>query len=153
MNICYSFEKIEMTSSVYLAGKWANRAELSKIADMLFNDHDIIIASTWTKRENGNTTPNSLGNDATRDIKEVCLADKLFVVMDDPKYAYRGTFSEIGCALGLDKPIVILCPGEGKQISTEKWEYSHYCMTNVFFWHPNIAHVKSIEEAVIELKK
>ena len=32
-------------------------------------------------------------------------------------------------------------------MSDNKWKFSHYCQTNVFYWHKNIQHSKDIYEA------
>lgn len=73
--------------------------------------------------------------------------------MNDEKYAYRGTFTELGCALGLEKPINIMCNGKVTYVNETSCTFSHYCMKNVFFWHKDIVHVDNIQDAVIELKK
>ena len=57
--------------------------------------------------------------------------------MDDADYSYRGTYTEIGCALGIGKPLHIVCPFE---------EGNTYLQTNVFYWHQDITHHKSWAE-------
>ena len=56
--------------------------------------------------------------------------------MFDKDYAYRGTFTELGCAIGRNKTIIIVCPGKD----------DYYCQTNCFYHHPLINHVESVEE-------
>jgi hypothetical protein len=74
-------------------------------------------------------------------------------VLDDDKYAYRGTFTEVGCAFGQNKSVVILCPGTSTKLSDDRYEYSHYCMTNVFFHHPNAIHATKFDQVVEILKE
>lgn len=126
-----------------------------------FNSRQFEICSTWIDRETGDNTSSAQAQDAYLDIKEVLESDVLVAIMDDPEYAYRGTFSEIGCALGANKPIIIFCPGivtgvisnnekdsskadePSKFDKTQRVNYSHKCMTNVFYHHPSIRHVKT----------
>ena len=93
--------------------------------------------------ENGINTPEEYAKDALRDTTEVAKADVLLAVMLDDKYAYRGTWTEIGTAIGLGKRIILVCTGlnEEKRISDERYEYPYQCMTNVFFWHQVIDYI------------
>lgn len=137
--------------SIYVAGAWYNRHELKKLMDRLASEHGFRITSTWPGRETGINTPDKLALDAKMDLEEVANADMVLAVMEDPKYAYRGTFTEIGYALGQNKRVFIVCPGTVKQLSDTKCEFSFDCMTNVFYWHPNVIHCATLEEAVSKL--
>ena len=61
---------------------------------------------------------------------------------------FKNPWFEIGVALALKKKIIIVCPGQETKISDIKYEYSHSCMGNVFFWHPGIIRVKTLDEGV-----
>lgn len=124
---------------IYLAGKWGDKIHISDIKNKLLDKgHDIV--STWIERETGEREPNTMGMHAETDINEVLDSDVLVCVMTDDKYAYRGTFTEIGCALGRDIPTVILSSaGES------------FCKTNVFFWHRSITHVSSVDDLLKHL--
>ena len=139
--------------SIYVAGKWGDRVELQKKMDRLRDEFQFNVLSGWVERENRINTPEDYSECSKLDIEEVSAADKLLVFMDDPKYAYRGTYCEIGCAIGLGKQVVIVTDAVATKINETTYDFSHYCMKNVFFWHPNITHVKTIEEAVKELRK
>jgi nucleoside 2-deoxyribosyltransferase len=136
---------------LYVAGGWKYREEIAQYAKRL-EDHGHYVVSTWAGREQGIRTPQAFEQHALADIDEVSNADVLVAVMTDPEYAYRGTFSEIGCALGLNKDIIIVCPNTGKQISDTKWEFDYHCQTNVFYWHPAIFHTKNLVETLEQLE-
>ncbi len=134
---------------LYIASGWPFRHSVAEINKQLrANGFDII--STWIEKENGISTPESFAADALRDTTEVNSADVLLAIMMNDKYSYRGTWTEIGCSIGLKKRIIIVCPGLGtqRQISDTCYEYSYYCMNNVFFWHPAIQRVKTIDDAI-----
>lgn len=133
--------------SVYVAGGWEFRVRLKLLMDTI-QEKGLTVTSKWIERENGVNTPEALASDANFDISEVCASDYVLAILDDTKYAYRGTFTEIGCALGAGKRVIIVCPGEGEKLSDTRYNYSHYCMTNVFYWHPSIVHVTTVEEAI-----
>lgn len=120
---------------IYLAGKWVDKAEIRKVMDDL-EAKGHTITHDWTSYETSDErTPEYLGNCAHNDIEGVRNAELVIVLMTDPKYPYRGSFTEIGAACALGKPVRIVCPfDEG------------YCRTNCFFWHQNITHYKSLDE-------
>ena len=132
--------------NIYLAGGWKFRADIAPIKLQL-ESKGYNVVSHWMERENGIVTPDDFQHNANMDIKEVIESNILVCIMTDSKYAYRGTFTEIGCALGQNMPIIIVCPGTKTKLSDNKWEFSHYCQYNVFYWHKNIQHSKDIYEA------
>lgn len=137
--------------SIYVAGGWEFRRQIANInADLRAQNFRVV--SGWIGRDAcGKKTPQDLASDAQFDIDEVTEANVLLAIMDDSKYAYRGTFTEIGCALGQKKTVIIVCPGMS-QITVENTSYPFYCMSNVFFWHPNIYRVNTVEEAISVIK-
>ena len=139
--------------AVYVAGGWAFRHKVKSVMDELRGNSLFRVISGWVERENGANSPDDLADDALHDIDEVTEAEVVLAVMDDPKYAYRGTFTEIGCALGQKKPVMILCPGTSEKKDDGSYSYSHYCQTNVFYHHKLVKHVSTVEEAVAELVK
>src|SRR6185437_4607139 len=102
---------------VYYAGKLSETKIINEVQKW-FEQKGHIITHDWTKNE-GVTDGKVLKEEeknlsrqksAGLDIDGVKNCDLLFVLMLDSKYAYRGTFTEIGCALGLGKKIIIVCP-------------------------------------------
>ena len=91
----------------------------------------------WLQVESSERTPEHFSSVAERDIKAIHSADLVIVILDDMKYAYRGTSTVIGAALGLDKPVILVCPDPSQS----------GVMTNVFCHHPFIYQVHSWEEA------
>lgn len=57
------------------------------------------ITHNWTKKHNFE----SRAEEARADVNGVKNADALIVFMNDPNYAYRGTWTEVGIALGSAK--------------------------------------------------
>jgi nucleoside 2-deoxyribosyltransferase len=120
---------------IYLAGKWADRANIRTIMDSL-EAKGHTITHDWTSHENENDrSPEYLKRCAHLDIEGVRNAELIIVLMTDPKYAYRGSFTEIGAAVALRKHVHIVCP-----------DPNAYCRTNCFFFHPLIIHHRQLSE-------
>ena len=141
---------METKVKVYVAGKWSDRKQLQLVMNDL-RDLGFDVISGWVEREDRAYTPEALGRCGKLDIDEVSECDVLLAVMNDPEYPYRGTYSEVGCALGLKKKVVVVCNGTS-ECKEDKYEFSHYCMRNVFYWHPSIVHVSTIDEAIAAMK-
>lgn len=105
---------------LYLAGKWGARDELRKKIDHL-RQMGIEITHDWTFNDPNNGKIQS----AVDDIHGIKNADFVVAVMDDPVYSYRGTFCEIGCALGLGKNVYIYSP-EPKKSEWYKVCFAHH---------------------------
>ena len=149
---------------IYVAGGWKFRTKIQEIMDLLNEYQEFEVISGWVGRENGDRSPNSLSRDAHFDFSEISQSDVVFVVMTDDKYAYRGSFTEIGYAIGIKRPVIIWCDGAIRSqtvvqdVVTEEQEsvdveYTHYCMSNVFFHHKEITRVDSLVKGIRELKK
>jgi nucleoside 2-deoxyribosyltransferase len=125
---------------IYLAGKWSDKEDITHKMSQLTNmGHKI--THDWTLNESVTREPSDLGKFAQLDIDGVLMADCFIGVMTDIKYAYRGTFTEIGCAIGTEKKIFIYCPDK-----------ESYCKTNCFFYHPSIVHFNTWEELIESIK-
>jgi nucleoside 2-deoxyribosyltransferase len=159
---------------IYVAGGWKFRNQIKEVMELLdeykeggnpVSDHrPFKVISGWITRENGDSSPQALANDAYFDFKEIQESDVVFAIMNDPDYSYRGTFTEIGYAIGIKRTVIVWCNGKIRSQSTvtnettgevEKVEvnYTHHCMTNVFFHHPEIIQVDSLVKGIQELKK
>jgi len=132
------------TYKAYVAGKW-NEPEVVRQVQQAFRDRGYTITHDWTSLE-GTQDKHLMSKEelakfrakcAELDINGVKEADVVFVIMTDKDYAYRGTFTEIGCALGLEKIVILVCPSDDYQ-----------CATNCFFHHPDILRVKTVEEGL-----
>jgi nucleoside 2-deoxyribosyltransferase len=123
---------------VWVSGAWVHRDQMGVRIDQL-RHLGYEITHDWTRVEKAEQpTPSDQGSYAKFDIDGVKASDVAVAVMDDPDYAYRGTYCEIGCALGVGKPLHIVWP-----YSLEACD--RYVQTNVFFWHPDITHHSSWE--------
>jgi len=116
----------------YVAGKFSDSEKIQNIQKDL-REIGYTITHDWTTKNTG-LSPKEC---ATLDIEGVKQSHLLFVLMDDNQYSYRGTFTEIGCAIGLNKKIIVVCPEERA-----------ICRTNCFFHHPSIKHVTDINDGL-----
>lgn len=115
---------------VYLAGKFGDKDGPMAAKRDQIRAAGIVITHDWMTYERpGPRTPDVLGDYAFKDIQAVKDAHVVVFVMDDPKYAYRGSFTELGAALALGKQIFMYTP-----------EGDHHCKSNVFWNHPLIRH-------------
>lgn len=157
-------ERMSRPLKIYVAGGWKFREKIKEIMELLDEHSDFKVISGWIARENGDFSPKALANDAYFDFQEIQESDVVFVVMTDPDYSYRGSFTEIGYALGIKRPVIVWCDGKIRSQTTvtnettgevEKVDvdYTHSCMTNVFFHHPEIIQVDSLAKGIQELKK
>jgi nucleoside 2-deoxyribosyltransferase-like protein len=123
---------------VWVSGAWPRRLQMGVLIDHL-RRLGYEITHDWTQVEKAeHPTFEDQGDYARFDIDGVKASDIAVAVMDDGEYSYRGTYTEIGCALGVGKPLHIVCPVEGDA----------YIKTNVFFHHPDITHHKSWDDFV-----
>lgn len=115
---------------IYVAGRFKDE----NIPDYIqtLKDKGYFITYNWTKHKELLPIYSS-----SHDIDGVKSCDILIAIMDDNEYAYRGTYCEIGCALGLDKRIIIVNPHE-----------KSYCMEPCFYHHPIIEHVATFNDVL-----
>ncbi|VBB18017.1 nucleoside 2-deoxyribosyltransferase, partial [Yasminevirus sp. GU-2018] len=149
----------KVTKSVYVAGSWLQREQLKKKMDEL-KSLGFVITSNWPTFEDKLDNPDDYAECSKLDIDGVASADTVLAFMTDPKYPYRGTCTEIGCAIGAGRRIIVICDGvcshkapngtKSDDRMSDKFDltFSHYCMGNVFFWDPRIEHVSSFEDAI-----
>lgn len=91
---------------IYLAGAWVDRERLRSVMDQIEGmghriTHDW---STYESQWMNDVEPRNFQRQqdcALRDINGIISADLIIAVMDKDDYPYRGTNTELGCALGL----------------------------------------------------
>lgn len=113
---------------VYLAGKFRD-PRIPLYLEELQRIPGISVTHDWTMEKD-----KPQREAAIFDMEGVSRCDVFVAVMDDMTYDYRGTFTELGGALALGKPI-LLVKGCDEQ----------YARTNCFFLHPSIFHVTSFD--------
>lgn len=140
---------------VYVAGKWSDSKNVATVISEL-EKMGIEITFNWPKFKDklseeeksvgeyenisdervkrAKKCVKSLGRDADLDIQGVLDSNLVIAVMNDPHYAYRGTFTEIGAALGSKKEIYIINENDESD-----------AMTNCFYWHPSIKHFRNFD--------
>lgn len=126
---------------IYVAGKFSDKdlmhhymTELTKLGHEITRD--------WTQSGSDTGSNEQLANSALLDTEAIQKAYLVIAVLTDPKYAYRGTFTEIGYALGSCKKVIIVSPAGPDA----------YYRTNCFYHHPNILHVTNWEDALTAVK-
>jgi len=121
---------VEQDESLYVAGKWSDRERVGALIRGVERDYCARITYMWPDDEHA-----SLSDAARNEIAGVHACDTFIALMDDADYAYRGTFTELGAALALDKRIIIVGSAENA------------CATNCFWHHPEIEHCATLDEA------
>lgn len=121
--------------AVYIAGAWAHRAEIAAIIKQV-QGLGAVVTHDWTR----NDELADQAKAAVLDVDAVKAADVVLLVMTDPAYAYRGTCTELGVALGCEcKHVWIAGPDTVAAAS------------NVFWHHPRVRHFATVDEALVEL--
>ena len=138
--------KQEKKLKVYIAGSWTERERVREYMHELLHRESLQpeITHNWTRAEVDDIEiRNRAANRkcASQDIDGVKNADVVIVLIENPKYAYRGTSCEIGCALGLEKPVLVYHPLK-----------KSYMMTNLFLFHPLVEIFSDFEKLVEKLE-
>jgi nucleoside 2-deoxyribosyltransferase len=83
-------------------------------------------------------------------LEGVKTADVVVALFTDPFYPYRGTFTELGCALGLGKCVMAVCPAycQYLEIGKDKPSYASNC----FFHASRVVHCPSVDTVLPLLK-
>lgn len=118
---------------LYTAGKWGDKDRIRQIAKTM-EGRGHVITHCWFDVEDGECSAEEMRMYADQDVKGVMTADAVLVVMDDPKYAYRGSFTEIGVALGSGTPVHLFNPHGADSAAT----------TNVFYSASGITHYDNL---------
>lgn len=101
---------------VYLAGRWARRAEIRRLGNMLAA-LGVEVTSSWlySGEEDSGAPAALLAEWAARDLRDVARADALVLITDgeDTPGGYSGgRHSETGYALALGKAVYVVGPRE-----------------------------------------
>lgn len=113
---------------IYLAGAYHDD-RLPQAMQRLECIPNVAITHKWTEFRD---LP--LAQAAKADLQGVVDCDLFCAVMDLHAHDYRGTFFEMGAALALGKPVLVV-----------HGEVDQYAQTSCFFWHPAIYRVSSFD--------
>ncbi len=95
---------------VYCAGKWEEKERVRVVQDILIDDGHTITFD-WTRAEEappeGEPRARVLREHAINDHRGVMISD-LYVGLFEKDLQYRGTFAEMGIAIGCGKPCIII---------------------------------------------
>ena len=151
---------------IYVAGSSVDRVPVRVVQRTLI-EHGFVITHDWTSCEAvdpaGPETPEERGARWARygehDLKGVMDAEYVVLVFTDPDYAYRGTCTELGIALGSNKKIIALhvttdsvfVGGGGGGGGGQSGDSKAY-LRNPFMWIPQVRHfyctTKTLEDTV-----
>lgn len=99
-----------------------------------------VITCDWTRPVPGM----SAADKAVADHRGVVEAEVVIAVMTLKDYEYKGTWTEIGIALGAGRPVLLVTPFTKSEDAT--------CAKNVYFWHPAITRgIVSVEDLLSRL--
>lgn len=113
---------------IFVSGKFDDKLFIKNKINEL-QDLGYEITFDWTSFEDNTVNKSIATLAAINDIDGVKNCDVHIIIISDKDYIYRGTFTELGCSLGLNKKILIWCPFEDA-----------FCMSNPFYYHPSIRH-------------
>lgn len=101
-----------MVTKVYLASRLANGPEVEKVANALEATGEFQVTCRWWKYDlpQDARKVETLRHIGLADAQGVLEADLVVVMLTDPTYAYRGSMSELGIALGAGKHVACVAP-------------------------------------------
>jgi hypothetical protein len=120
---------------IYVAGAYCDKPAVQQVQARLVDELQCKITHDWTTANNATAV-----EDALMDEHGVQRADAVVLVFSVAQHAYRGTFTEMGMALGLKKLVYALCLVDG--------DYQH----NPFLQLPQVTRVASLDELVALIK-
>src|SRR5690242_7454502 len=127
---------------IYVAGKWADKALIrSRMTQLEALGHTITY--DWTTHKENKTQQTEYATEAAADYVGVTQAQLFIAFMDDPNYAYNGTFTEMGIALGRKTPVVIVTPH--LVFNPKAVAFYRNCYTSL----PLVRIVGTLEEALV----
>lgn len=133
--------------SFYLAGKWSDKENIIRKINQL-TDLGLKCSHNWTQNESKTRDDTDLGHFAQLDINGVKNSDYYIAYMNDSEYQYRGTYTELGCALGLNKKTFIVYEYPLNQKDGSRSNANRNC----FFYHPDIQRFDNWDTFIEEFK-
>ena len=132
---------------VYVAGAWHRKPQVKALMQVIEEKCWSTVTHDWTQIEDRiyEDDEKELARSrecAALDVQGVRDANFVVVLMDQEEYSYRGSFCELGVALGSEKPVYVLCDKDWRSMKAAEV---------VFFHHPNVIHVQSQVELLIKL--
>lgn len=136
--------------NIYLAGCFNDREVMRERAAVLEGrgwdiTHRWFDVSDEDVEKHGHDIP-YLKKHGELDADGVMQADVVVACMEHCTYPYRGTWTEVGIAIGKGVPVVLFCPSVVDGV--------HNMNTyNVFYHHHNVTRVESFDEVVDAIDK
>jgi nucleoside 2-deoxyribosyltransferase len=125
---------------IYVAGKFDEKQQArGAMAQLRALGHEITY--DWTQHPEEQSESN-LQHAADCDLDGVLRADAVLMLLTDPLYAYRGSFTELGAALASKRPVYAVCP-----------DANAYCRSNCFYYASGVVHCDSLQDALEQIGK
>lgn len=124
---------------IYVAGPWIHRKDMPEIEAALNRVGHTVTHRWWEYEGESQETESKefLEQCAKADVKAVRDADAVIVINTAKS---EGKAVEQGIAIALEKPIIVVTPGEKPS-------------SNIFHYLRTYKHVKSVQEAINSLKE
>lgn len=127
---------------VYVSGKYEHADKIGLYIHFLRSFEHYQVTWDWTLPEARALGAREAGIKDTDGVRE---CDALLVILDCPVHPYRGTFCELGIALGLQKPVIVFYdPKSGVTPESFSWF--------PFLQHPLCFHIDNWELALAQLR-
>lgn len=148
-----------MVLKLYVAGPFVGKDDVASVEFDIQEEFGVSveIVSHWRQREGGLEL---MPQNAILDLEELNQADALVAVMPAQfrTYPFKGTFTEIGYALGQKKHVFIVGEFDQRFSRNQRnncgvFEYDYEAANNVFFWHKDIELVYGIVSLLHKLQK
>lgn len=141
MEVGHSLLLLLLRMRIYVASKWARR-ELTRDIMAVLVTLGHTIAYDWTHHKETKSSEKEYADEAAADVAGIRSADLFIADMDDPAYPYRGTFFEMGVAVGANIPVVIVTP----YVTFDPKNVAFH--SNCFTTLPSILRVRTFTEAL-----
>lgn len=115
----------------YFIGKFEHAEEIAqKIKCITSQGYEL--THNWTMADK---MDDSLAKQVEDDLDGVCNADFVVALIDHPSHEYRGSFAEIGCAIGLKKRIYLITNNQELPTSAAQHCFLfHRCLNKFNTW-------------------
>jgi hypothetical protein len=117
----------------YVATAYTQQVEAKALMKTLVETYGMRVSHDWTQ-----ATGETLARKGVLDYTGVTMASTVLVVMNLKDYAYKGTFAELGIALGRGNHIALISPFTKEEDAV--------CARVPFFHHPALHHWATIED-------
>lgn len=148
---------VRQYKTFFLSGDYNQKSFLNDLIQKIEKSTELKCTWNWTKVGDHDTSRETLGYYTEKQINGVVDADVFIAIFNDECKEYRGTFIELGCALGLKKKIFIYNPfniinGFYFNLNQNSLENNSFkAKTNCFYHPPEITQTNSFTDLLYYL--